>query len=85
MNLRHLVVTFSVEEFSSISLCVLDRSANLPPLCLLPNWPGNIFSQWDNGLCTVGRAVTFDTREPRFESSHRSFLLEIELLLGKLD
>ena len=34
-----------------------------------------------SGCGAVGRAVAYDTRGPRFESSHRQLLLNIYLLL----
>ena len=34
-----------------------------------------------SGCGAVGRAVAYDTRRPRFESSHRQLLLNIYLLL----
>ena len=41
----------------------------------------------ENGSCgcgTVGRMVTFSTREPRFESSHRQILHTIKYIGTKL-
>ena len=45
------------------------------------NCVGKKTSTWGSGCGSVGRPVAYDTRGPRFESSHQQNFIDIEYLL----